>query len=329
MHTLHTYTHTYTHYNSYSATFQKKISIKWDSAAGARSTHCQNSHANTATETQTLQHAHCTATHCDTHCNTQAKCYWDAQHTHTLPTSWASHDSWLCVTWRICVCDMTHCYAWHDSFLPVTWLIPMCGMTYSHVWHDSFLCVTWRIPMCDMTHFYAFHDSFACVTWLIAMRDRTHSCVWRDSFPCVAWLIPMCDMTHSYVWHDSFLCVSWLICVCDMAHSYVWYISLVRAIFALLTRAAYVMSHTQISHVTHRNESCHTGNVTQGMSHTQMRNFFVLLTRAAHPAMGGLRLVGSLKVWVSFAEYRLFYRALLQKRFVILRDLLIVATPYC
>ena len=31
---------------------------------------------------------------------------------------------------------------------------------------------------------------------------------------------------------------------------------------------------------------------------------------------------------VSFAEYSLFYRALLQKRPVILRSLLIVATPY-
>jgi len=35
-----------------------------------------------------------------------------------------------------------------------------------------------------------------------------------------------------------------------------------------------------------------------------------------------------LKLQVSFAEYSLFYRALLQKRPIILRSLLIVATPY-
>jgi len=35
-----------------------------------------------------------------------------------------------------------------------------------------------------------------------------------------------------------------------------------------------------------------------------------------------------LKLQASFAEYRLFYRALLQKRHIILRSLLIVATPY-
>ena len=44
--------------------------------------------------------------------------------------------------------------------------------------------------------------------------------------------------------------------------------------------------------------------------------------------MGWLRLVGSIELSVSFAEYRLFYRALLQKRRIILRSLLIEATPY-
>ena len=44
--------------------------------------------------------------------------------------------------------------------------------------------------------------------------------------------------------------------------------------------------------------------------------------------MGWLRLVGFLKLQVSFAEYHLFYRALLQKRPIILRSLLVVATPY-
>jgi len=44
--------------------------------------------------------------------------------------------------------------------------------------------------------------------------------------------------------------------------------------------------------------------------------------------MGWLRFVGSLKLQVSFAEDSLFYRALLQKRPIILRKLPIVATPY-
>ena len=44
--------------------------------------------------------------------------------------------------------------------------------------------------------------------------------------------------------------------------------------------------------------------------------------------MGWLRLVGSLQLLVSFVEYCLFYRALLQKRHMILRSLPIVATPW-
>ena len=44
--------------------------------------------------------------------------------------------------------------------------------------------------------------------------------------------------------------------------------------------------------------------------------------------MGWLRSVGSIKWQVSFAEYRLFYRALLQKRPIILSILLTKATPY-
>ena len=41
------------------------------------------------------------------------------------------------------------------------------------------------------------------------------------------------------------------------------------------------------------------------------------------PCMGSLQFVGSLKSLVSFAEHRLFYMALLQKRPIILRSLLI------
>ena len=44
--------------------------------------------------------------------------------------------------------------------------------------------------------------------------------------------------------------------------------------------------------------------------------------------MRWLRSVGSLKLQIAFAEYRLFYRALLHKRPIILRSLLIVDTPY-
>jgi len=46
------------------------------------------------------------------------------------------------------------------------------------------------------------------------------------------------------------------------------------------------------------------------------------------PHMGWLRLVGSLKLYVSLKNIGLFCRALLQKRPIILRSLLAKATPY-
>ena len=47
-----------------------------------------------------------------------------------------------------------------------------------------------------------------------------------------------------------------------------------------------------------------------------------IITLSHYHIMGWLRSVGSMKLQVSFAEYRLFYSALLQKRPVILRSLL-------
>ena len=88
---------------------------------------------------------------------------------------------------------MTNLYVWHDSLICVTWLIYMCDMTHSYVWHDSFICVTWLIHMCDMTHSGVWPDSFICVAWVVDFV--THSCV----------------VTHCYVefvTHSSY--VTWL-----------------------------------------------------------------------------------------------------------------------
>ena len=54
---------------------------------------------------------------------------------------------------------------------------------------------------------------------------------------------------------------------------------------------------------------------------------YVHNTSTQHHAMGWLRSVGSIKLHVSFAEYRLFHRALLQKRPIIVSILLTEATP--
>ena len=98
-------------------------------------------------------------------------------------------------------------YVWHDSFMCVTWFIHMCDITHSYMWYDSSK-VPNRLEVPDLGPIVVIIVSLICVTWLIFMCDMTHSYVWHNSFICVTWLILMCDMTHSYVWHDSFLCVT-------------------------------------------------------------------------------------------------------------------------
>jgi len=56
--------------------------------------------------------------------------------------------------------------------------------------------------------------------------------------------------------------------------------------------------------------------------------FSTLLLTPLILLMGWLPLVGSLKLEVSFAECHLFYRALMQKRPILLRSLLVIATTY-
>ena len=57
-----------------------------------------------------------------------------------------SRDSFICVTWLIHVCDMTHSCVWHDSFICV-W-VSHTSFRRRCVWRDSFICVTWLIHMC-------------------------------------------------------------------------------------------------------------------------------------------------------------------------------------
>ena len=115
----------------------------------------------------------------------------------------------ISVVWLVHMCDMTPSCMWHESFIYVTWLIcvpwltHMCDVSLSHVRHDSFIRVTGLMHMYDMTHSYVWQHSG------IHMCDMAHSYVWHDSSICVTWLILMYNLTRSYVWHGSFICGTW------------------------------------------------------------------------------------------------------------------------
>jgi len=199
---------------------------------------------------------------CDNMCDITLPFVWHYSSYVWRAHSYVWHDSFLCVTWLVHMCDMTRSYVWHDSFLCVTYLVHMWDMTYSYVWqasslrvtcliesyvwHDSSIFATWLIHMCDglcqmydMTLSDLWHESFICVTWLIHVCDMTHSYVWHysyvqhDASSCATWLVHMWDMNHSYVWHDSFICETWLIHVCNMTRSYVRHNSCICILFAV------------------------------------------------------------------------------------------------
>jgi len=122
---------------------------------------------------------------------------WQGQSTrnHTCPCRLHSTQHWTSVRFHICM----------------TWLICMWDMTHSHVWHDSFTCdsftyVTWLVHI--------------CMTWLICMCKITLWYLWCDLFTFVTWLIHICCVTHSYLWHDSFTCVTWLVHIPSMPPSF-------------------------------------------------------------------------------------------------------------
>jgi len=141
---------------------------------------------------------------------------------------------------------MTHSYVWHDSFICVSWLIHMCDMTRPYAWCDAFICnasftcvadsficvtnISWDVLcvsficvtqcmlqqnaagsslvyMCDV-----WHDSFMYVTQCTLQQRLLVACMLlvRDSF--------MCAVTHSSAWHDSLRYVMCLIHMCDTMH---------------------------------------------------------------------------------------------------------------
>jgi len=101
---------------------------------------------------------------------------------------WMSHVTCEWVMSRVNESCHVWLYVRHDSFICATWLIHTCNMTHSYVRHDSFIRATWLIYMCDMTHLY--------VTWFTqeARRHMNESCHHVTSHD---------DMIHSYVCRDS------------------------------------------------------------------------------------------------------------------------------
>jgi len=93
----------------------------------------------------------------------------DMIHSKLIPTCDMTHP------WIVHICCTTPLviprHAWHDSFMRVTWRIHVCDMTHSCVWSDTSIFVSSRIHLCDMTLSCIFRDAFTCVTCIVYMCD--------------------------------------------------------------------------------------------------------------------------------------------------------------
>jgi len=163
---------------------------------------------------------------------------WDVRSVEESISVW--RDTFVCVTWFICTCDVNRFYVWRDSFVR--------DVIRSYVLRDSFgcdvtfgvsvlwvcvVCVTLGVSVCCMrdTHsqsakpashicrlsyshsahrgdllkfLHTCHDAFTSVTW----HTMTHWQVWRDTpwriHKCDVTHTSMCNVTHSCAWRDDF-----------------------------------------------------------------------------------------------------------------------------
>ena len=158
----------------------------------------------------------------------------------------------------------------------------------SHIW------------MCLVTHIWTSQVTSE-------MRLDWFTCV-NDLSICVTWLIPMFDMTCPCVWHDSFAYSTRL----------------------LHTKGTTLGGKKEKEGGKKEGTNLFTVEIREEFWGQDWRRLYMrqdLQISETCLTMGWTRLVDSLKSWVSFTEYRRFYRVLLQKRPKFIRSLLIVATP--
>ena len=197
------------------------------------------------------------------------------------------------------------------------------AMSHSCVCHDSLVCAPWLIHMCDL------HDHTQCNDAWIYVRDVD------VPITCVPWLIRMCSMTHSHVWPAQSQRVtrcmpcpraSPLLCTpvfCFSNNKETNSAAAASSVFLFLG------DEHPFSSLSEADGEHPINHVVSSYNCTRI-SCLILWCTICHVTFlwKWLRLVGCLKLQIAFVEYRLFYRVLLQKRPVIWRSLLIVATLY-
>ena len=154
----------------------------------------------------------------------------------------------------------------------------------------------------------------------------TYKCVMSPTNDWVLWHI----WKSRYIRHTLRSCILWyeaLCHTCEWVMSHIWMSHVTHMNESCYTCES-VISHMWMSHVTHVNESCHTCEwVMSHMWMSHVNEWHIWKSRdTRHTLRSCTECI--MKSQVSFAEYSLLYRALLQKRPRIFLILLTNATPH-
>ena len=150
---------------------------------------------------------------------------------------------------------MAHSYVRHDSFICVTCLIHMCDMTYSYVWHDSSMFVSRLIHIRDMTQLLFASDSMCHKIHCSVLQCVAVCCsVLQCAAVCCSVLLfasdSMCHKIHCSVLQCAAVCCSVLLCVavcCSVLQCV--------AVCCCLQVTKCVTRSTWMSHFTYTNKS--------------------------------------------------------------------------
>jgi len=126
--------------------------------------------------------------------------------------------------------------------------------------------------------------------------------------------------------HDEYISTWWIyfnmtLFLCEICNEFVESLDSISLLQGSFAKETYNVKESL--RIDRRFKTSNTVLFSREMCTAHISTRHVLIIRY----IGWLRLVGSLKLQVSFAEYRLFCRALLQKRPIILMSLLVEATP--
>jgi len=135
---------------------------------------------------------------------------------------------------------------------------------------------------------------------------------------CLVCLIRMCGVWSFIIYDASYYSYEYCIIRSIFLETCCvpWYHRFWMMLHIIHTNTATNMTHMSTSYPIYTNKAyqTHTNNLNNMNDATNVTHMNVAA------CMGWLRLVGSIKLCVSFAEYRIFYRALLQKRPIILKS---------